>query len=223
MINYSILRRRGRRRFHKMLLLVALMVVAVLGLLPVVWVYNAIRAAASAEAAEITIALQIVLMLILMSAGIGIGIGIDWMIRRRRFVFRHPQKDRWAETLLRIWGYELQCVAAVQSAPAFEENLLGVPTVDLQIETPHRRGRKPTFPLERWLPIAQQWENRDPIRDAFTLGEVISAHLGTNADGTPVVSEQTYYSTWRDRAVEELQRRAQSRTRPRGTAVSKQD
>jgi len=38
----------------------------------------------------------------------------------------------------------------------------------------------------------------------FTLGELISEHLGTNSDGSPVVSEQTYYSTWRERALQEF-------------------
>jgi len=79
------------------------------------------------------------------------------------------------------------------------------------INRPKRRGRKPTFPLEAWLPIAAKWENRDPIRDAFTLEDLIRESLGENSDGSPVVSAQSYYSTWRERAMEELQRRAEAK------------
>ncbi len=46
------------------------------------------------------------------------------------------------------------------------------------------------------------------MRDAFTLPELISEFLGTNEDGSPVMSEQSYYKTWRPRALAELERRA---------------
>ncbi len=110
---------------------------------------------------------------------------------------------------MNLWGYELK-----------EEDLQPTQTLppELQdikplgpINAPARRGRKPTFPLERWIPIAMQWENRDPIRDAFTLGELIAEHLGTNSDGSPIVSEQTYYSLWRQRATDEIRRRANAK------------
>ena len=113
---------------------------------------------------------------------------------------------------MNLWRYEFRCE---------EEIVPGVDTISetnpsmiepvVLLDLPTRRGRKPTFPLKRWLPIAVQWENRDPIRDAFTLGELISEHLGTNSDGSPIVSEQTYYSTWRPRAIAELRRLAKSK------------
>ena len=112
---------------------------------------------------------------------------------------------------MNLWGYELKAKETLQTTtnvPALEPQM--IEPFDL-FTVPARRGRKPTFPLERWLPIAAQWENRDPIRDAFTLGELIAEHLGTNSDGSPIVSEQTYYSVWRQRAIEELQQRAKSR------------
>jgi hypothetical protein len=84
----------------------------------------------------------------------------------------------------------------------------------LEVQKRRRLGRKPNFPLERWLPIAQKWENRDPLVDAFTLGELISEHLGTHPDGSPIMTEQSYYSTWRDLAIEELEKReAQKKAR----------
>lgn len=67
------------------------------------------------------------------------------------------------------------------------------------------------FPLEAWLPIAAIWENRDPIRDAFTLDDLIKEHLGENPNGSPIISKQVYYSTWRDLALEELDRRRKAK------------
>lgn len=174
------------------------------------------------EAAQVTVSLQVVAILILIMIGVGLAILMDWAIKHQRFIFRTPQEGSCAEFILRIWGYDVQCQE--------ETNLLPIPASDPSIgmeaypvppDKPKRRGRKPTFPLERWLPIAAKWENRDPILDAFTLGELIIEHLGSNSDGTPIVSEQTYYTTWRPRAIKELQRRAKVRQKAFGS--KKQD
>ena len=108
---------------------------------------------------------------------------------------------------MNLWGYELKEKDAYQTINP-EPQI--IEPFDL-FNMPARRGRKPTFPLERWIPIAMKWENRDPIRDAFTLGELIAELLGTNSDGSPIVSEQTYYSVWRQRAMDEIRRRAKAK------------
>ncbi len=218
----NILRKQHCGLLHKTLLLLALIVAAALAFLPAIWVYHTVYIGVGTEAAETTTVFHIVLILSLMSTGIGAGVIADWMIRRRRFIFRDPRQGSWTETILGLWGYELQCALQQPEIPSLADAVSDVVAGAPLVGGPHRRGRKPTFTLERWLPIALQWENRDTTRDAFTLGEVIAAHLGTNADGSPVVSEQTYYSTWRDRAIEELQRREQSRKKPAGSAP-KQD
>ena len=110
---------------------------------------------------------------------------------------------------MNLWGYELKEKEAVLTRTITLEPQIIEP-FDL-FNMPARRGRKPTFPLERWIPIAMKWENRDPIRDAFTLGELIADLLGTNSDGSPIVSEQTYYSIWRQRAMDEIRRRAKAK------------
>lgn len=219
----NILRKQRCRWAHKTLLLLALVVVAALAFLPGVWIYHAIHRDLGIGVAETTLAFDIVLTLGLMSAGIGMAVFADWMIRHRRFIFRYPQPGSWTEILLKVWGYELHSSTYTLETSQHPQPQPEITAPSLPIDLPHRRGRKPTFPLERWLPIALQWENRDPIRDAFTLGELIAEHLGTNSDGSPVVSEQTYYSTWRDRAIEELQRRAQPRSKPTGISAPKRD
>ena len=81
---------------------------------------------------------------------------------------------------MNLWGYELKEKDANQNPTITPEPQM-IESFDL-FNMPTRRGRKPTFPLERWIPIAMKWENRDPIRNAFTLGELIAEHLGTNTN-----------------------------------------
>ena len=119
---------------------------------------------------------------------------------------------------MNLWGYELKEKESAQTQTRPTEPQIIEP-FDL-FNMPARRGRKPTFPLERWIPIAMKWENRDPIRDAFTLGELIAELLGTNSDGSPIVSEQTYYSVWRQRAMDEIRRRAKAK---RSTGVQEHE
>jgi hypothetical protein len=145
----------------------------------------------------------------LVAAGIGLGHWIDQLIRLRKSIFMNPQRGSWTEAFMNLWGYELKEKDSLQTQTLAPEPQMIEP-FDL-FNVPARRGRKPTFPLERWLPIAMQWENRDTIRDAFTLGELIAEHLGTNSDGSPIVSEQTYYSIWRQRAMDEIRRRAKAK------------
>jgi hypothetical protein len=201
-------------------LLVSILIGAILVVLQSVnWAYHKIQGGVGEEAAQVTVALQVVVVLILIMTGLGLAYLMDWAIRRQRFIFRTPpQQGSCAEAIVRIWGYDVHCQE--------ETDLPAIPALDLPInaetypilpEKPKRRGRKPTFPLDRWLPIAAKWESRDPILDAFTLGELIAEHLGTNPDGTPIVSEQTYYTTWRPRAIKELQRRAEARQKAFGS------
>jgi hypothetical protein len=180
--------------------------------------YENIQTGMGLEVAETSLSDHIMIVLGLTAVGFSIGYQVDWSIRHETSIFHSVHEGSWTEMIVHLWGYELNYCTEPKNQTGTEVPF--IPQLDSfeLIDRPRRRGRKPTFPLERWLPIAVQWENRDPIRDAFTLGELISEHLGTNSDGSPVVSEQTYYSTWRERALQELQRRAQSR---KSSGVSK--
>lgn len=161
------------------------------------WFYEKYELGLGNTLAQIAIAYQAVLFLGMVLFGLGLGYGIEWLILHRRSIFHDPQPDSLAEWIVILWGIE---PPPLQTEPA--------PVELIFLDRPTRRGRKPSFTLERWLPIAAKWENRDPMRDAFTLAELISDHLGTNPDGSPIVSEQTYYSLWRARAIAELKRRS---------------
>ena len=197
---------------QKVVLVLSLASAAVVVTVPVFWVYEKIYLGVGMEVAQVTAVFQVFVLLVMTAVGVGLGHLVDWAIRQRRSIFRSPPEGGCAEILMRLWGYELTCredglesfLFESSKYPALEE------TFDLP-NRPRRRGRKPTFPLEAWLPIAAKWENRDPIRDAFTLEDLIRESLGEHPDGSPIVSAQSYYNTWRERALEELHHRAMVR------------
>jgi len=208
---------------NKIILLVLLKIAIVVVFLDVTWSYNTFESELGTRLAQAAIAYHIVLLLGMGTVGIRLGYWVDRMIRQKRSVFRSPQKGSWTEAFMNLWGYELK--SKEETAPGINSITKPEPSVIepfMLLDLPTRRGRKPTFTLERWLPIALKWENRDPMRDAFTLGELISEHLGTNSDGSPIVSEQTYYSTWRKRATDEIRRRAKSRKSSSGRESEKE-
>lgn len=207
----SLFRAKKYGSLNKIILLVLLKIAIVVVFLDVAWSYNIFESEFGTRLAQAAIAYHIVLLLGMGIVGIGLGHWVDRMIRQKRSVFRSPQKGSWTEAFMNLWGYEIkikvEAASGNNSMTSPEPNVIE-PFVLLDLPT--RRGRKPSFTLERWLPIALKWENRDPVRDAFTLGELISEHLGTNSDGSPIVSEQTYYSVWRKRAINEIRKRAKS-------------
>lgn len=170
-----------------------------------IWFYVNYKQGLGDQLAQIAIAYHAALFVGMVLLGLGVGYGVEWLILHRTFIFRDPQPDSLAEWITILWGIELP---PLETVPAVASEEPASPVEYQYLNLPTRRGRKPTFTLERWLPIAAQWENRDPMRDAFTLAELIAYHLGTNPDGSPIVSEQTYYSLWRARAIEELKRRS---------------
>ena len=192
----------------KKMILLALLKIALVGLFfQITWSYHSLETGLGKAVAQVAIMYHVILLMILVVAGIGLGHWIDQLIRLKRSIFHHPRKGSWTEAFMNLWGYELKEKDARQIINPEPQM---IEPFDL-FNMPARRGRKPTFPLERWLPIAMKWENRDPMRDAFTLGELIAEHLGTNSDGSPIVSEQTYYSVWRQRAMDEIRRRAKAK------------
>ena len=208
----TVFRARKYGSIKKMILLTLLMIAIVVVYLDVAWSYQSFESGMGAGMAQVAIAYHVVLLLGMAAAGVGLGHWVDLRICQKRSIFHSPRKGSWTEAFMNLWGYELE---------SEEETASGIDTISktnpgmiepfVLLDLPTRRGRKPTFPLERWLPIAVKWENRDPIRDAFTLGELISEHLGINSDGSPIVSEQTYYSIWRPRAIAELRQLAKSK------------
>ena len=178
---------------------------------PVAWVNYKIKLGLGVNISQMALTYQVVFLLVFVAIGFVLALIIELSIRERKAIFSSSQAGSWSVRIAYWWGYELltegePTQSAAQVDLASEEN-----NINDWLKRPRRRGRKPAFPLERWLPIALKWESRDSMRDAFTLEELIAEHLGTNADGSPVVTVQAYYNTWRDLALEELQKMAKEK------------
>ena len=194
------------------ILVLSMLSASVVLTLSMAWIYQKVQLGLGAEVAQVTMAFYVPVLAMMIAAGMGLGFLGDWAIRQRRFIFQDPQEGSFAAVCVGLLGYELidleevepDYISDISLLPIFEDGAE-------EVHRPRRRGRKPVFPLEAWLPIAAKWENRDPICDAFTLDDLIRDSLGKNSDGSPIVSAQSYYSTWRERAMKELARREKAR------------
>ena len=193
----------------------------VLILVPLLWISNQLSLVLGPNGAQAVLVLGFIIIFLLIGLGTGLWYLVDHAIAQRKSVFNTDTPGKFASFLMLIMGYELVDDEETLSAEEYGTNL-GKPAGKV-MRKKSRPGRKPTFPLERWLPIAQKWESRDPLVDAFTLGELISEHLGTNADGSPAMTEQSYYNLWRDLALAELERREIQKKAQRKGAVSRKE
>jgi len=148
-------------------------------------------------------------VVVIVAGGMGIGLCIDYAIRRRKFIFRSPQPGNWVERTIKMWGYNVtaQLEKKEESIVSLSEVNDTIPIVGTPIpEKAKRRGRKPVFPITRWMEVALIWELRDPIFDAFSLSDVIAQKLGTATNGEPIIGDGAYYATWRIPAIQEINR-----------------
>ncbi len=197
----------------KVLLLVSVVGVTAIVISQIVLAYRNFESGLGTGIARTAIAYHIIVIGVMIVLGLRLGYEVERMISQEKFLFTCTKRGRWAEWIMKLWGYDVNVEGGGESdaQPAPEADPVPAPDpveVPATWNVPTRRGRKPTFTLDQWMPVAVQWENRDTIRDGFTLSELICEHLGTNRDGSPIVSNQTYYSTWRTRAIEEMNRRA---------------
>jgi hypothetical protein len=178
------------------------------------WIYNKTQLGFGMEVAQIGMATAVLVMMLIMASGVKLASRVDQAIKDQQSIFSQTNRGRLARLVMRLWGYEVDSLDNTEDAepnPLIEElGLTYAEAMDLVQQT-RKRGRRPDFTLEQWLPLTVKWETRDPIRDAFTLGELIIEFLGKNDDGSPIISEQSYYKTWRPRALAELERRAKAK------------
>ena len=180
------------------------------------WIYNKTQLGFGMEVAQVGMATGVLIVMLIIASGVKLASRIDQAIKDQRSIFGQTNRGRLSRLVMRLWGYETDSLEKVEDAepelnPMMEElGLTYAEAMDLVQQT-RKRGRRPDFTLEQWLPVTVKWETRDPIRDAFTLGELIIEFLGKNDDGSPIISEQSYYKTWRPRALAELERRAKAK------------
>ncbi len=164
---------------------------------------------AGLEIAQITLTFTMILILGVVMAGMGLAYFMDRAIRNQNLIFHAPKPGGWVDALIRIWGFALvekQPETLVPSSP-----VLNFPTNEVLaiLNKPRRRGRKPTYSIDRWKRVVFKWENRDTLRDTMTLAELLAEEFGTNADGSPKMTEQSYYD-WRNKVFAELKSEAEA-------------
>lgn len=151
------------------------------------------------EIAEVAVAFLMVLIVILILFGFWAGFRAERILKQRIlqkfWIYRSLKQIRWFGTFLRY------------AEPARQVEIPGKATVEM-ISIPKnkpRRGRHPTHSLDRWMPVVHAWENRDTLRNTMTLSEYLCEQFGTYADGSPKMSENSYYE-WKKKVLEELRR-----------------
>ncbi len=183
--------------YLKMGLLVVLLTSGAIIIYSVNWIYDKILDRLGLDIAEVVVAFLAVLIVILILLGFGAGLGADQIVRRHKVqthrIYRALRRSR---VLRSLWQY-IGPTAPKENAerPAIE--VISIP------ERPPRRGRRPTYSLDRWVRVVHAWENRDPLRNTMTLAEFLAEEFGTYADGSPQMSENSYYE-WRKKVFLEL-------------------
>jgi hypothetical protein len=170
----------------------------------IIWIFRRIQASLGVELAEVAVALMSILILALMLVGIRAGWTIDRFIRYRRIdIWKIHKSFRQAQQFITLLGYEEPQPSSIslQDSP----NKQNIDETLALIEKPRRRGRPPTHSLERWTRVVLAWENRDLYRNPMTLTEFLSQEFGTYADGSPCMSENSFYEN-RKKVFDELRK-----------------
>lgn len=176
----------------------------------VAWIYEQIRTNLGFGLAQVTVAFLVILILFLILVGFGAGFGMDRAVRRRKLqsLRIYPLTKRcWI--FKSLWGDLTPEEETAKDAPADEP-----PAPDLQelLSRPRRRGRPPMHSIDRWRQVVMAWENRDPLHNPMTLAEFLSEQFGTHADGSPRMSENSFYD-WRKRVMDDLQNQEEANNR----------
>ncbi|MFA5873140.1 MAG: hypothetical protein WC832_04175 [Anaerolineales bacterium] len=193
----------------KGVLYLTLLGVGLIVFIPIAWMYQKMKLGMGVDVAQITLTFAMVIFLGMVLAGMGLAYFIDSTIRRRRFIFRTPQPGGWVDALIRVWGFELIDEQLESPAISAAAQTLEADEVLAILNKPRRRGRKPTYSIDRWKRIVLKWENRDTLRDTMTLADLLAEEFGTHADGSPGMTEQSYYD-WRDKVFAELKNEAEA-------------
>ncbi|HKJ37141.1 MAG TPA: hypothetical protein VJ972_00060 [Anaerolineales bacterium] len=169
----------------------------------VLWFFQRIQSSLGSEVAEVSVSLLSILILALILVGVRAGWNLDRFIRQRKIdIWMIHRSFRKAEHFLSLLGYEeVQPKSGVPDTaikPNMEQALA-------LIEKPKRRGRPPAHSLDRWTRVVLAWENRDLYRKPITLTEFLSEEFGTYADGSPCMSENSFYEN-RKKVFDELRK-----------------
>ena len=186
---------------NMVVLSLTLVVVSLIEYLSITWVYQKTRLALGVDLAQISVSFVTIIVLGMVLLGMRLAHFIGDAMARRRFIFRNPRSEGWVLALIRVWGLELPDEHPESHVTSKADNTLKPDEVSAILNRPRQRGRRPAYSIDRWRRIVLKWENRDTLRDAMTLADLLAEEFGTHPDGSPRMTEQTYYC-WRDKVLE---------------------
>ena len=167
----------------------------------ITWIYHKIHFSLGTALAEVSVTGMSILILVLIGVGMRAGLRLDQLIRNGNIEdFAIYQSFTPLKNVVSCLGYqtnEQEDIVCAQTDSQNAEDILAL------IEKPRKRGRSPTHPLDKWTRVVVAWENRDPIRHPMTLTEFLCEQFGENADGSPCMSENSFYAN-RKRVIAEL-------------------
>jgi hypothetical protein len=165
------------------------------------WIYYHVQNSLGLEIADVFVALLVILILGLIIVGFAVGFGAKRVLRQRK-VQAHKiyQSLKWCKIFQVLWGYIGPPVEIEKKV--FPEKQ-AIPEITLLLDRPPKRGRIPTYSMDRWIEVVAAWENRDTWRNPITLEEFLSQQFGTCADGSPQMSKKSFYD-WKKKVHKEI-------------------
>jgi hypothetical protein len=165
------------------------------------WVYRRVHDNLGLEIAEVVMAFLTIIILALILTGFGAGFGAKRIVSSRPDkVFPICRSLGMHRLMEPVW--EDTPTPAEANRSACEAESITVPVA--KDRTP-KRGRPPTYSIDRWIKVVSAWEKRDLWHNPITLEEFLSQEFGTCADGSPRISRKTYYD-WQKKVHEEVEK-----------------
>lgn len=189
----KIIQRNHVHPVFRIVLLILLVICGMLLIAAIAWIFYRVYYSIGLEIAEVTITIISILILILILIGLRAGLGLDRFIRDQNAAdWSVYQSSGQIRDLIKLLGYEELQPESEETAGTVLSNSMEM-AMSLSNTSP-RRGRPPTYSLERWTRVVLAWENRDSLRNPMTLAEFLCKQFGENADGSPRISENCFYA-----------------------------
>lgn len=173
----------------------------------VAWTYRRVDQGLGHELAEVIVAFLVILIFWLIVFGFRAAFGAKRVLQQHKGqAIRIYRSLAWCKPVCSLWNY-IDPSIEMPNTPA-PRTTGTVNTVDVAVILAHqpKRGRRPTYSIDRWIRVVAAWENQDPLRHPLTLAEFLAEEFGTYADGSPRMSENSFYD-WRKKVIEEVRRR----------------
>jgi hypothetical protein len=167
------------------------------------WIYHRVHHSLGLEIADVAVAFLVIVILGLVLVGFGAGLGAKRVLRTRKAkALKIYHSFKWCKTFQFLWTYIGPLPESQKKVSPHKQD---VPEIAALPARPPKRGRIPTYPMDRWIKVVSAWENRDTWRNPITLEEFLSQEFGTCADGSPKISKKTYYD-WQKKVHEEVRK-----------------